>query len=294
VSVFHRPIHSFLSASPFARQTRSLDLGFGRSAVRWTNRNDRVSYESPDGHTFSLYLRGGTGTSRLGKDYRNGWPGALCLMPQGQSSTWEITCPFEFVHLYLPDSEARRLFAETFDRDARLMNLPELTFANQPALAAPLRLLADAAEAGNTLLGEEAMTAIVRHAFASQRPDGQLKGGLSPHVRKRVLEFIETGLSGTLRLQDMAGIAHLSAFHFQRSFAASHGVSPATWVAHRRIERARTLLHGSEPIAAIAAACGYSSQSHLTRAFRAASGHSPARYRALWADTGRTRLAPGQ
>jgi AraC family transcriptional regulator len=294
MSVFHRPIYSFLSASPFARPMRSLDLGFGCSAVRWTNRNDRVSYESPDGHTFSLYLRGGAGTSRVGKDYQNGWPGALCLMPHGYSSAWEITSPFEFVHLYLPDREARRLFAETFDRDARLMNLPELTFEHHPALAAPMRLLADAAEAGDTLLGEEAMTAIVRHAFAGQRPDGHVKGGLSPYARKRVVEFIEMGLSGSLRLQKLAEIAHLSTFHFQRSFAASHGVSPATWVAHRRIERARSLLRGSEPIAAIAAACGYSSQSHLTRAFRAASGQSPAHYRALWADSGRTKLIPGQ
>jgi AraC family transcriptional regulator len=260
---------------------RKLDLGHGRSAVRWFNRNDRVTYENPEGHTFSLYLRGGAGTFRLGGARMSGWPGALCLMPHGQSSTWEITSPFEFVHLYLPDREARRLFAETFDRDARLMSLPELTFADRPQLAAPLRLLAEAAEAGNPLLGEEAMAEILRRVFADLRPGGTLKGGLAPHARRRVTEFIEADLGGSLRLRELAEIAHLSEFHFQRSFTASLGVSPSAWIAHRRIEHARALLRAGEPIAAIAAACGYSSQSHLTRVFRSATGRTPAAYRAL-------------
>ncbi|GLS17265.1 AraC family transcriptional regulator [Labrys miyagiensis] len=260
---------------------RKLDLGCGRAAMRWFNRNDHVTYENPEGHTFSLYLRGGTGTFRLDGTHMSGWPGACCLMPHGQSSTWEITSPFEFVHLYLPDREARRLFAETFDRDARLMSLPELTFADRPELAASLRLLAKAAEAGDPLLGEEAMAEIVRRAFADSRPVGTLKGGLAPHARRRVTEFIEAGLGGSLRLRELAEIAHLSEFHFQRSFAASLGVSPSAWIAHRRIERARTLLRAGEPIAGVAVACGYSSQSHLTRAFRDATGRTPAAYRAL-------------
>ena len=76
-------------------------------------------------------------------------------------------------------------------------------------------------------------------------------------------------------------MAGLSAFHLQRAFRASQGVSPQVFVAHRRVARAKSLLRGPDPLAAIAFACGFSSQSHLTRAFKAATGVTPGAYRGL-------------
>ena len=53
------------------------------------------------------------------------------------------------------------------------------------------------------------------------------------------------------------------------------------WITHRRIARAKNLLRGREPIAGIALACGFSSQSHLTRAFKSATGLTPGAYRGM-------------
>ncbi|MGO7601741.1 AraC family transcriptional regulator, partial [Rhizobium ruizarguesonis] len=61
----------------------NIDLGFGRSAAIWSNAQDRMSYQRPNGHKFSLYLRGGAGTRRLdGSPAARGRPGVLCIMPQ--------------------------------------------------------------------------------------------------------------------------------------------------------------------------------------------------------------------
>lgn len=242
-----------------------------------------MSYERPDGHTFSLYLNGGTGTRRLDGSPARGRPGALCIMPQGHSSEWEITDPFEFVHLYIPDDQMRRMFAETFDRDARLMVLPEATFADVPTLARALQQMVKAMFVDGHLLAEEAMMQTINDFFVHPRYGGvrprAINGGLAAHVRGRILEYIEAHLDETIRLQDLAIIAQLSAFHFQRMFRATYGVSPHGWVAHRRVERAKSMLCGREPIAQIASACGFSSQSHMTRAFKSGTGVTPSAYR---------------
>ena len=270
-----------LSASPSARATHRLDLGAGRSAAIWTNARDRVRYERPQGHTISLYLRGGEGTRRLGRQTAHGRPGAVCVLPQGHSSEWEISDAFEFVHLYLPDAEARRFFAEAFERDARLMVLSEATFSEQPRLALALQHLAGAVRRGETLAAEEAMSEALGLCL-SEGAGGRLrlKGGLAPHLSRRMIDHVEAGLEGALRLEDLAEAAGLSAFHFQRMFRESFGVSPHSYVRRRRVERARHLLAGADAIADIALACGFTSQSHLTRVFKTETGLTPAAYRA--------------
>lgn len=266
-----------------AHALRSLELGFGRAATLWSNVDNDVAYDHPDGHTFSLYLKGGEGTRRVDGKWGHGAPGALCILPQGCSSHWQITTPFEFVHLYVPDTELRRSFAETFDRDARQMIVPEVTYGAAPRLALALERLARAVRAGQPVAAEEAMNESLASVFADRRYGGEnqplVKGGLAPHVRHRVEERIAGDLGSPLRLRDLAELAGLSEFHFQRMFCESFGLSPHAYMTHRRIDRAKALLRSGVPIAEIAVACGFSSQSHLTRVFRASTGATPADYR---------------
>lgn len=278
-------IFDTLSTSPRARTLARIDLGFGRSAAVWRNDLDRVSYESTEGHTLSLYIEGGTGTRRVDGPPVSGWPGALSVMPHGGRSEWDVRSLMTFVHLYLPAEELRRVFAELFDRDARLMEVPEVTFADLPGVAPALRALAGAALGGDALAAEgamaEAVTRFLTDPRHGRRRPGTVRGGLAPHLRGRVVEHIEAHLDAQLRLRDLAGIAGLSEAHFQRAFGASQGVSPLVWITHRRIARAKNLLRGREPIAGIALACGFSSQSHLTRAFKSATGLTPGAYRGM-------------
>lgn len=272
-----------LASTPNARRLSGLDLGFGRSTALWRNNDCEVVYERPAGHTFSFYTRGGTGTRRLDRRGMQGWPGAVSVLPEGVRSDWLITGRFEFLHLYLPDAELRRAFVETYEGDARAIDLADLTYVEAPALEPAFRALA-AATAGGHRGAAEAATAELVAAILGTGPFAprrrlRLTGGLAPHRLRQVRERIEAELDAPLSLADLAGEAGLSAFHFQRAFRASAGVSPHVWIAHRRIARAKALIRTGSALAEVAAACGYANQSHFTRAFRAATGTTPAAWR---------------
>lgn len=270
-------VRDFLGRSQVACALAQMDLGEGCAIAVWENTVDRVRYESPRNHTFSLYLEDGTRTRRLDAGGIAGYPGAICIMPEGCGSDWEIGARFRFVHLYLSDARLRSGFVRTHDCDARRLDLPEATFIDNPRLAAPLTRLAGAAAAGDALAAESALADL--YAGLSSRPV-PIRAGLAPHVLRRVDDWIEAHLDGAIHLDDLAALAGLSGFHFHRMFQLSRGVAPHAWVTDRRLENARALLRAGQPIAGIAAACGFSSQSHPTRAFRRHTGSTPADYRA--------------
>lgn len=272
-------VQDFLGHSPFAHTLARLDLGAGRTVTIWENRDDRIVYDAPAGHTFSYYLDGGTGTRRLDAGAVHGWPGAVCVMPEGHRSEWEITTSFRFVHLYMPDAELRAAYATTNDCDARRLDMREDTFVDIPALSGPLGQLACAADTGDRLLADTAIAELIAHLPSRQI---NLRGGLAPQVLRRVDEWIEANLDASIRLSDLAGIADLSEFHFHRMFRMSRGVSPHGWITARRIELAKEFLRTPTPIAEIAVSCGFASQSHLARMFRNHTGNTPKEYRTAY------------
>ena len=103
---------------------------------------------------------------------------------------------------------------------------------------------------------------------------------ISPAALRRVRALVEEELAADLSLDDLAGAAGLSRAHFARAFRASTGQTPYAYLRARRVERARVLLAGTAlPAAAVAAATGFSSPSHLGRVFRSICGVTPGRYR---------------
>ena len=76
-------------------------------------------------------------------------------------------------------------------------------------------------------------------------------------------------------LAELAREACLSEFHLLRVFKQAFGTTPARYLERCRMDKARTLLLGTElPIADVAASCGYSNLSAFGRAFRRAWGNS--------------------
>lgn len=269
-------VRDSLGHSPSARAAACLDLGAGCSVAVWENHDDMVRYDAPRNHTFSLYLAGGTGTRRLDAGGIAGHPGAICIMPEGCKSEWQITTPFRFVHLYLSDRRLRDSFATIHDCDARLLDLREATYVDDARLAPDLLMLSRAAEAGNILLAEAAVAQLVG-GLAPRRP--RLRGGLTPHVLRRVDDWTEAHLDQIIHLDDLAAIAGLSAYHFHRMFQLSRGIAPHAWLVGKRVARARALLATDMALVQIAVDCGFSSQSHMTRVFHKHTGRTPAEYR---------------
>ncbi|MDI4237851.1 AraC family transcriptional regulator [Bradyrhizobium sp. 31Argb] len=104
--------------------------------------------------------------------------------------------------------------------------------------------------------------------------------GLDRRRLARVLDYIETNLEGELTVGHLASIACLSQFHFSRAFKVAVGRSPHRYVSARRLERAKELLGQREqPLADIALRLRFSCQANFTRAFRQATGLTPAQYR---------------
>ena len=79
-------------------------------------------------------------------------------------------------------------------------------------------------------------------------------------------------------LAHLAAAAGLSRFELVRRFGAQTGLTPHAFQTNVRIAQARRLLAAGAAPAAVAAACGFADQAHLTRAFRRAVGVTPARY----------------
>jgi AraC family transcriptional regulator len=118
------------------------------------------------------------------------------------------------------------------------------------------------------LLGEHLPTRSRSIAIVPQR---KLRG---------IQDLIESRLDADLTLQELAAEIGYSRSHFLRMFRATTGMTPHRYVLKRRVERARQLLEHEEPsVAEIAFSCGFSSQAHLTLAFRKEFGITPAEYR---------------
>jgi AraC family transcriptional regulator len=97
---------------------------------------------------------------------------------------------------------------------------------------------------------------------------------------RRVLTYIEEHLAEDIAVADLANVACLSIFHFTRAFAATMGVPPHRYVSQRRLESAKAMIATARAsLAEIALDCRFSSQSSFTRAFRRATGMTPAEYR---------------
>lgn len=108
------------------------------------------------------------------------------------------------------------------------------------------------------------------------------RGGLAHWQVKRACERLDADLGGKLSLQQVAAEFGLSVSHFSRAFRNSNGQPPRQWLLRRRAEAAQQLTTVRElPLAKIAISVGFANQSHLTRAFSAVVGVSPAAWRRL-------------
>jgi len=148
---------------------------------------------------------------------------------------------------------------------------------------------------GNELLLETVRSAIAR-TKKNERSLGEMPqegitgfhglkapaaGKLPRHKLHRVIEYIMENLEGSPTLGQMAGVVHLSSYHFARLFKAATGLAPHQFVITRRIERAQHLLrtNGKLGLAEVAFRSGFANQSHFCLHFKRIAGVTPRRFR---------------
>lgn len=103
---------------------------------------------------------------------------------------------------------------------------------------------------------------------------------LKTAVFRQIVNFIESNLASKLSVKELAEMAELSRSHFTRAFQNAMGEPPQEYIIGRRLSRAREMLADVQlTIAEVAAATGFSSQAHLTTAFKKRLGVTPSDYR---------------
>ncbi|MFD6158552.1 helix-turn-helix transcriptional regulator [Nocardia sp. NPDC060256] len=118
---------------------------------------------------------------------------------------------------------------------------------------------------------------------------GGQQGGLPalyllPHLR-RARDLADRQYADPLRLDELAAAAGVSKYHFLRAFAAVYGLTPAAYLAERRIERAQDLLRSSNvTVTEVCMLVGYSSLGSFSSKFRQLVGVTPSEYQAKFAD----------
>jgi AraC family transcriptional regulator len=97
----------------------------------------------------------------------------------------------------------------------------------------------------------------------------------------RVFTWLAEHLDDAPDLARLAEVACMSPYHFHRIYRAMQGETAADTVRRLRLHRAAVeLITGELPVTRIARRAGYGSQEAFTRAFKAAYGVPPGRYRA--------------
>ncbi len=277
-------VYRTLSASS-ATLERATPLGAGLAAAQWHRGGHEVlGYEAPGHHTLSLYLEGGEQSFRVGNSGFGG-AGKFCVLPDEHRSRWSMNGPVRFLHLYIAPERLGREAVLRMDREPRSLELRDQTYIHAPELAQACRELlgSDWGDPAQRLAASSAAETLLHHLLAggtARRQESAPKGGLAPAVRRRVRDYIDSHLDSPLSLDELAGVAMLSTYHFARMFAVSFGETPHAWVQRRRVEHARHLLAvGRLDLAGIAQRAGFGNASHLSRSFRQLMGATPGAYR---------------
>lgn len=98
---------------------------------------------------------------------------------------------------------------------------------------------------------------------------------------QRVQDWAADHLGADLSIEALARYAGMSPRNFARSFREATATTPADFVVHLRIDKARELLEDTaQQLQAVAAQCGFSSADSMRRVFLDQVGVTPAQYRA--------------
>jgi AraC family transcriptional regulator len=221
-----------------------------------------------------------------------GWsdPGTVNLSPEGFYARWEADGASRSTVVFIHDALLSRVILENWGADPHTVEVVPQFLIRDPVIEAVVAELA--IEAGNgapsgLLYAESACEFLAHHLIQkystlSKRPTRPV-GGL-PALRLKVVKtYIEENLSMAISLHELAGLARVSARHFERAFRQSVGVPPHQYVCERRISTARELLLGRPDLSIqeIARRLGFSSPSHFSSTFLRRLGCSPASFRRM-------------
>jgi AraC family transcriptional regulator len=214
--------------------------------------------------------------------------GLISVVPAGSSvlSRWQGRSR-DCLYIYLEPSLVTQVATESFELEPSRTVVPPLDGLNVPELRS--WMLAVDAElksggVGGPLMAESLANILavhlIRHTTGARRLPASADGVLSRRKLRSVIEYIMENLEGSLKLEQMAAVVHISPYHFARQFKAAAGLPPHQYVIKRRVERAQHLLRadGELGLAAVALQVGFSDQSRFSLHFKRIVGVTPKQF----------------
>jgi len=209
----------------------------------------------------------------------------VAIMPAGTPGYWRTDAASEDMSLLLEDRFIHRVAAEAGADQEEIEVVPLFSAPDPQIERIGMSLLSEMETGGlgGELYAESLANVLALHLLrqhsslgrGSRRRIGR-EDGFSKRALAQAVDYINDNLSRKLTLKEIAGAAHMSPYHFARSFKAATGLSPHQYVVHRRVERAKALLAGTGlTIAEVARAVGFSNHSHLASHVRRQLGVSP-------------------
>ncbi|WP_119069134.1 AraC family transcriptional regulator [Aggregatilinea lenta] len=95
---------------------------------------------------------------------------------------------------------------------------------------------------------------------------------------QQVCDYLEAHFDEGITLADLSQQVHITPYHLTRLFSQQVGIPPHRYLENVRVRQAERLLTSGMPIADVAYATGFSSQSHFTRRFKQFIGTTPAQF----------------
>lgn len=124
---------------------------------------------------------------------------------------------------------------------------------------------------------------------------GGAAGSRAALLAGAVAHSLQENLAAPLGVVALARYHGVTPSYLARLFKRERGVGPRAFLIAARVARARERLRTSDaPLKAIAAECGFVDAAHLSHAFKAATGVSPARWRRGEAGEGKSPMTKVQ
>lgn len=214
-------------------------------------------------------------------------PGIVSVLTRAEQSQWRWDNPIDVSHMYLSHTAMANVAGEVLERDIKDIEMYDLVRSEDKVLPALLTMLENELENGGfggnlyveSLRNQLCVHVLRRFAnivFREQRAYGRLSAAQC----RLIVQYIEEHIEQNISLDDLASLTHLTVSSLIRKFQTEFSCPPHVYVMRQRLEHAkRMLVRADVPLKVVAASCGFSDQSHMTRYFRRYLNSTPSEYR---------------
>lgn len=183
--------------------------------------------------------------------------------------------PFSFVTLHVPEALLPDIAARSGLDPAALPSV-----ATRSGVRGLLETLLERLQAAPSPGGQiDALAGTLRAYISADGATVLPRPGYETHPAvSRARAILDEAYEEPIAVSELASAVRLHERYLISLFKSATGIPPHQYLLARRLEHARCMLGTEQPLSAVAAAAGFTDQSHLTRHFKRTFGLTPGAY----------------